>query len=151
MKNSKSLLEEISTIVKTPSRPEDKMAQTCEVLLSIEDFEMIGFYLVDPDVPERLVKGPHMGIDNPNPTIPFGKGLSGQVAERQVTIVLDDVNDELNYISIDPDVQSEISLPIFRLGKMAGLMNVISKRKARFDPATRLFLEEVGLLLTDRI
>jgi L-methionine (R)-S-oxide reductase len=151
MSNYKALLEEINAVIKNPSRVEDKMAQTCDALLSVEDFDMVGFYLIDPDGPSQLVKGPHMGLPNTHTIIPIGKGLCGQVAERQVTIVLDDVNDELNYISVHEDVKSEIALPIFRQGQLSGLLDVISKRQARFDQPARLFLEEVSLLMTDRI
>jgi len=151
MSNYKALLEEINAIVKTPARSEDKMAQACEVLLVVEDFDMVGFYLIDPDGPAQLVKGPHMGLPNTHHTIAFGKGLCGQVAERQVTIMLDDVTEELNYIFVHEDVKSEIALPIFRQGQLSGLLDVVSKRPARFDQSTRLFLEEVSLLMTDRI
>ncbi len=145
------LLEEVHAICSTPARSEDKMAQVCQLLYGIPGYDWVGFYLVDADNSDHLVLGPLAGQENPHTEIVFGKGVTGQVAERQVTIVVDDVTEELNYLTLNPDVKSEIVLPLFRQGRLAGMLDVESEQAARFDDRERLFLEEVGLELTDQI
>lgn len=145
------LLQDADDIVESPNRSEDKMARICRLLIGVEGYDLVGFYLLDPDGADQLIRGPYEGLHNPHAVIPPGKGISSQVVERQVTIVLDDVNEELNYIPVDPDVRSEIALPIFRQGAVSGLLDVVSKTPARFGERDRLFLEELCLVITDRL
>lgn len=151
MNDHKVLLEDIEAISRTQARAEDKMAQVSQLLHGVDGYDWVGFYMVDPDRPSRLVLGSSNDSDNPHVEVAFGKGVCGQVAERGVTIVVDDVADELNYLARDPEVKSEIVLPIFRQGRMAGMLNVESLNRARFADSDRLMLEEICLLLTDKI
>lgn len=151
MSEFKTLLEEVRSVCRSHARAEDKMAQICRMLQEVDGYDWVGFYLVDPDRHDSLVLGPHVGSDNPHKELVFGKGVCGQVAERQTTIVVDNVADELNYLSLDPAVKSEIVLPLFRQGRLAGMLDVESVTEARFGDRDRLFLEEVCLQMTDQI
>lgn len=151
MSDYRPVLEAVVSVVDASLRSEEKMARISRILLGMPDVAMTVFYVVDPENPERLVKGPSAGLDNPHEMIPVGKGLCGQVAERQVSIVLDDVSEELNYLPIHPDIKSEIALPVFRQGQLSAVLDVMSTAPARFGSRERLLLEEVCLVLTDRI
>ena len=151
MSEFKSLLEEVEAVCRNHARAEEKMARVSRLLHEVEGYDWVGFYLVDPDKPERLVLGPHAGPQVPHQELVFGKGVCGQVAERQVTIVVDNVADELNYLSVDPNIQSEIVLPLFRQGRLAGMLDLESTTLSRFSDRDRLFLEEVCLQMTDQI
>lgn len=146
-----AMLEEIAATADSSLRSDEKLSRVASRLMDMPDVVMTVFYLVDPESPDRLVRGPGAGLDNPHEIIPWGKGLCGQVAERGVSIVLPDVNEELNYLAIDPDVVSEIALPLFRNGQLSAVLDVMSDVRDRFGSPERLFLEEVCLLLTDRI
>ena len=151
MSEFKRLLEEIRAVCRNQARAEDKITQVCRMLHEVDGYDWVGFYRVDPDHTERLVLGSHLGADTPYKELTYGKGVCGQVAERQTTIVVDNVADELNYLAFDPDMKSEIVLPLFRQGRLAGMLDLVSLTEARFGERDRLFLEEVCLQMTDQI
>ena len=151
MSDYQGMMEEIAAAADSTLRSDEKLTRVVQHLQAMPGVIMAAFYLVDPEHPDRLVRGPHAGLDNPHEIIPWGKGLCGQVAERGVSIVLDDVSDELNYIAIHPDVISEIALPLFRNAQLTAVLDVMSTERAYFGSRERLFLEEVCLVLTDRI
>lgn len=151
MTDDRALMEEIARIAESSSRSDEKMRQVVRLLADLPDVIMACFYTVDPESPERLVLGPCAGLENPHEVIPVGKGLCGQAAERGVSIVLDDVSEELNYLAIHPDVTSEIALPLYRNAQLSAVLDVMSTARARFGSRERLLLEEVCLVLTDRI
>ncbi|MBK6899716.1 MAG: hypothetical protein IPH09_10725 [bacterium] len=71
------------------------------------------------------------------------QGVCGQVAEHAVTIVVDGVTQELNYLPGHPDTRSEIVLPVYRSAQVFAALNVNSFQFARFQSEERLFLKAV--------
>ena len=50
-------------------------------------------------------------------TIPFGKGICGQVALTNKNFIVPDVKEQDNYISCNNNVRSELVVPMFFEGK----------------------------------
>ena len=73
----------------------------------------------------------------------FGKGICGQVAISNQNFVVQDVNEQDNYISCGIDVKSEIVVPIFQDGKNIGQIDIDSHDKAPFSNEDELLLEFV--------
>ena len=146
------LLKEIRKTLPREHRAEDKMRGIVDLLhAEVEDFDCVSFFLIDPDHHRQLVKGPEAGAGLAIDTILVGQGICGQVAERGISIAVDDVTQDLNYVSGHDSTRSEIVLPIYRNGEVVAELDVNSFRPARFGPEERLFLEEVCLLLTDQV
>ncbi len=145
------MLDQIRTLCQSHARIDDKISRVCQLLYGIEGYEWVGYFFLDQERGDRLVLGSYAGEAEPPRNILLGKGVCGQAAEREITIVQGDVSQELNYVRISDRVQSEIVLPLFRSAKLAGVLSVQSHEKNRFDEHDRLFLEEVCLLLTDQI
>jgi L-methionine (R)-S-oxide reductase len=115
----------------------------------LEDYNWVGFYLVDTDTGQHLLLGPYAGTHTVHTRIAFGHGVCGQVAHSQSTIIVDDVHAEDNYLACSLETKSEIVLPIFSHGKFVAILDVNSYRISRFDPDERLFLEEICMLFND--
>lgn len=152
MDRYRELLDRVQPIVDADLRSEEKMQAVANILHDeCEDFDCVAFFLVDPDNMRQLVLGPQSGAGISANQIPVGQGICGQAAERAISIVVDDVSQELNYVPGHPDTRSEIVLPILRGGQVVAELDINSFRLACFDSDVRLFLEEVCLLLTDHI
>ena len=147
--NYEELLSEVAAIVSSEPAPVDKLASVCELLRErVAHYDWVGFYLVDPVQPRELVLGPYSGAHTDHSHIPFGRGVCGQAAEREETLVVRDVAAETNYLSCNPDVKSEIVLPIMRDGVFAGELDIDSHEPASFTDADRSFLESVCELVS---
>ncbi len=146
------LLDEVRGILDREHRAEDKMRRIVDLLAAeVDGFDCVAFFLIDPDNSRQLIKGPEGGETSGPKVIVVGQGLCGQVAERGITISVDDVAQELNYVNGHEKTRSEIVLPIYRNGVVSAELDINSFRPARFGPEERLFLEELCLLLTDQV
>jgi len=65
---------------------------------------------------------------------PMGKGIVGQVALRRETILLNDVSTEPGYLSANPDVRSELALPLIAKNRLIGVMDLESEQAGYFKP-----------------
>ena len=80
--------------------------------------------------------------------IPFGKGICGQVAISDKTLIIPDVKAEKNYISCDINVKSEIVVPIIINGSNIGQIDVDSNTINAFSIKDKIFLEEICDLIS---
>ena len=66
----------------------------------------------------------YLGYDVELPAIPLSQGVSGRVARTgRPELVLDAAQDS-DYISVSPDISSEICTPLFDKGKPIGVINI---------------------------
>ena len=152
MTDFNALLERVRQVVASDRRVDEKTGDLCQLLNEkVDGYDIVGFYIVDPENPRQLVRGAHAGAGVGVAKIQFGQGLCGQAAERGISVVVGDVTQELNYVVGHDDTRSEIVLPIFRAGQVVAELDVSSFERDRFGPDDRLFLEEICLLLTDRV
>ncbi len=146
------LLAEVRTILGREHRAEVKMQNIVSLLHdNVEGFDCVAFFLLDPDHKRQLMVGPQAGAGLDTENLVIGQGICGQVVERGISIVVDDVAEELNYVAGHADTRSEMVLPIFRGGRVMAGLDINSFRLARFGSDDRLFLEEVCLMLTDQV
>jgi phosphoserine phosphatase RsbU/P len=66
--------------------------------------------------------------------IPVGKGVIGQVALTRQPILLNDVASSPHYISVNPDVRSELALPLIAKNRLIGVMDIESEQADYFRP-----------------
>ncbi len=65
---------------------------------------------------------------------PVGKGVVGQVALTRQPMLLNDVASDEHYISANPDVRSELAVPLIAKNRLIGVMDLESDR-SRLLPA----------------
>jgi len=137
------LINRIRKIVQEPSDMNGKLLAICKLLMNnVPHYDWVGFYFAGRSKRE-LVLGPFVGDPTEHVRIPFGKGICGQAAERKATFMVQDISKETNYLSCSPTVQSEIVVPIFKNGKIAGELDIDSHTLSPFMEEDRKFLENV--------
>lgn len=141
---SKNILPNIKDIIGTTETRDTKLQKVCDLLHhSIPGYDWVGFYLVDPNKEKELILGPYAGEPTEHFRIGFGEGICGQAAEKEATIIVDDVSNESNYLSCNINVKSEIVLPIFKNNNIIGELDLDSHISHRFDKKDEQFLSKV--------
>jgi len=110
-------------------------------------YNWVGFYLVDQKDPGVLVVGAYAGSFTPNARIPLSSGLCGAAASSGQTVVVDDVKKDSRYLAGSPMVMSEMVVPIFVRGKLAGELDAESYFPATFNKAEKQFVERCASIV----
>ncbi|HEX7728419.1 MAG TPA: SpoIIE family protein phosphatase [Terracidiphilus sp.] len=66
--------------------------------------------------------------------IPVGKGVVGQVALTRQAILLKDISQADSYIPANPDVRSELALPLIAKNRLIGVLDIESETPDYFRP-----------------
>jgi len=141
----KNLKPEISVIVASNHLSTDqKLTKVCELLQEkVSYYTWVGFYFAN-----KAEKTLHLKAFAGDPTehtvIPFGKGISGQVAVSNTNFVVPDVKAQDNYIACSITVKAEIVIPLFKDGKNIGQIDIDSNTANPFTEADERFLEWVN-------
>jgi GAF domain-containing protein len=114
----------------------------------LADLSWAGFYLVRG---EELVLGPFQG-KVACVRIPFGRGVCGAAAATGQTQRVEDVHAFAGHIACDSASNSELVVPLFKDGRLLGVLDLDSPSLARFSAADQAAIErlaEIFLQLTD--
>ena len=109
----------------------------------LPDINWVGFYQLLGD---RLVLGPFQG----KPAciqIPLGKGVCGKAAAEERVLRVENVHEFPGHIACDSASNSEIVLPLYRLGKIWGVLDIDSPLFSRFTPEDEAQLGQISELL----
>ena len=138
-----TVLKEFEFILENGSKRDDVLLQTCKLLKDkIYHYDWVGFYILD-QASGQLILGPYVGKPTDHTTIPVGKGVCGQVAETKAIKVVQDVNQEDNYISCSIDVQSEIVVPVLKNDAFVAEIDIDSHSPSPFTKADEDFLNSI--------
>lgn len=66
--------------------------------------------------------------------LPVGKGVVGQVALTRQPILLNDVTTADFYINVNPEVRSELAVPLIAKNRLIGVMDLESTEEGYFTP-----------------
>ena len=66
--------------------------------------------------------------------IPMGQGVIGQVALTRTPMLLNDVSKSKHYIAANPDVRSELAVPLIAKNRLIGVMDIESEQANYFRP-----------------
>lgn len=113
----------------------------------LPDINWAGFYLAEE---KTLVLGPFQG----NPAcieIPFGKGVCGTAAEKDVTQLVPDVHRFEGHIACDSASRSEIVVPVHKDGTVFGVLDIDSPLPGRFTAEDQTGLEALVTMLESEL
>lgn len=141
---SDRITTDVRAIVNAAKDRDEALQKVCLLIAErIPRCDWVGFYLTDPKKPDELVLGPFAGEPTEHTRIPFGRGICGQAAERQETLLIPDVTREHNYLSCSPQVQSEIVIPLVRDGKVLGELDIDSNEANAFGGPEKALMERI--------
>lgn len=139
------LKSKIGTILSNDSESaQQRLVEVCELLqTSIGYYDWVGFYFADHDKRTLHLKA-FAGEPTDHITIPFGKGICGQVAVSNSNFVVPDVKAQDNYIACSMFVKAEIVVPLFKDGINIGQIDIDSHTPDPFSTEDERFLEWVN-------
>ena len=114
---------------------------------TLPDLNWAGFYR---NVDGELVLGPFQGRAACI-RIPFGKGVCGAAAATLEPQCVEDVHAFPGHIACDSASESELVVPVVHEGRLIGVIDLDSPRKARFDAADVAGCVELARLLAPRL
>ena len=103
-------------------------------------YDWVGFYFADFKNKILHLKA-FSGASTEHDSIPFGKGICGQVAVSNQNFIAYNVKEQENYIACNLSVQSEIVVPLFFEGKNIGQIDVDSNKINSFSKKDEILLE----------
>jgi GAF domain-containing protein len=114
---------------------------------TLPELNWAGFYR---NVGGKLVLGPFQG----RPAcirIPFGKGVCGAAATTLEPQCVEDVNAFPGHIACDSASVSELVVPLVHEGRLIGVIDLDSPRRARFDADDVAGCLELARMLAPRL
>ncbi|WP_094243309.1 GAF domain-containing protein [Tetragenococcus halophilus] len=106
--------------------------------MSLPNTVFAGFYLFDEN---ELILGPFQG--NVSCTrIQMGKGVCGEAADTNQTVIVGNVKEHQNYIACDSAALSEIVLPMVKDQRLIGVLDIDSKEINSYDQTDKKYLED---------
>jgi L-methionine (R)-S-oxide reductase len=125
---------EITALVQGTRAAKDLMHGVCQTLhVRMLKYNWVGFYMLEPGAePPMLVLEAFVGAMTPHTRIPLNQGICGAAASSGKTIVVDDVSKDPRYLACSLETKSEIVVPIFVKGRVAGELDIDSHFPAAF-------------------
>lgn len=105
----------------------------------LSDLNWAGFYLARG---EELVVGPFQG-KVACVRIPFGRGVCGAAAASGETQRVEDVHAFAGHIACDSASNSELVVPLFKDGRLLGVLDLDSPRLGRFSAEDQVGIEQL--------
>lgn len=115
-------------------------------------YNWVGFYMLEPGAsPPALVLGHYQGAMTPHTRIPLNQGICGAAASTGATVVVDDVSKDPRYLACSLETKSEIVVPVFVGGVVAGELDIDSHFPAAFGAEDRNLVEYSAGLVGKRL
>ncbi len=147
--DNQKISQSIQSLVASAPDTRSLMGETVALLRhELPHYHWVGIYLLDKG---ELVLGPYVGKPTPHTRIPLNQGICGAAASSGQTVIVDDVNTDPRYLACSLETRSEIVVPIVRDGHILGEIDIDSDIPAAFTEQDRALLEEVALILADKL
>jgi L-methionine (R)-S-oxide reductase len=147
--NPADLISELNALAASATSAEALMKGIVAILHGkLTRYNWVGFYMLEREADrDMLVLGPFQGTMTPHTRIPLNQGICGAAASTGKTIVVDDVAADARYLACSLETKSEIVVPVFVHGKVAGELDIDSHFLVAFGPDDRKLCEHAATLL----
>ncbi|HEV2485863.1 MAG TPA: SpoIIE family protein phosphatase [Terracidiphilus sp.] len=111
------------------------LTRTSELVRAVIHYRIFAIFLLNDRTHElrmRFQIGHTPQIERTR--VPLGQGVVGQVALTRQPVLLNDVSSDEHYISANPDVRSELAVPLIAKNRLIGVMDLESTEVGYFKP-----------------
>ena len=149
----RQLAEAADALTRDEPDPVANMANVAALIWEfVPDLNWAGFYRVGTALKggQELILGPFVG----RPAcirIPLGQGVCGAAAKTGESQRVEDVHTFPGHIACDTASQSELVVPVLRDGDVIAVIDLDSPKKGRFGPHDAEGIEQLALVLINRI
>ncbi|GBE29934.1 free methionine-R-sulfoxide reductase [bacterium BMS3Bbin04] len=145
----KQLVNELVESVTSVSLVEWELLIAERLRHEIDHYSWVGFYWVKG---EYLHLGAWSGPEATEHTrIPVGDGICGLAARQKETVIVDDVNEQSDYLACFPNTSSEIVVPIMLEGEAIGEIDIDGDHKGAFTVVDQRELERLAAAFSARL
>ena len=140
--------------INSEARTADRLMEGIARLLNKEmlKYNWVGFYMLEAGAnPPALVLGHYQGAMTVHTRISLHQGICGAAASSGKTVVVDDVKKDPRYLACSIETKSEIVVPIFVHGKVAGELDIDSHFLSAFSDEDRELVEYCAELVGKRL
>ena len=116
----------------------------------ISYYNWTGLYWMNNST-RQLELGAYVGAATDHTSIPYGRGICGQVALSGATFEVPDVHAQDNYLACSLATKSEIVVPIYAQKKLVGQIDIDSHELDPFTAKDHELLEWVAHFIADRL
>ena len=142
------MYEQAAEIIRTEPHYVSALSNLSALLFqSMEGINWAGFYLMDRG---SLVVGPFQG-KTACILIEIGKGVCGTAVRQQRVVRVADVHAFPGHIACDASSRSEIVLPIWNKGRIAGVLDIDSPLPDRFAAEDEEGLSDIVQLIGQEV
>ena len=134
-----TLVPQIKSVVELEANPIANMANVAACIQETFRFWWVGFYRV---IDDELVLGPFQG-PLACTRIKKGRGVCGTSWAEEQTIVVPDVDKFPGHIACSSASRSEIVIPYYNKGQVAGVLDIDSEKLNTFDAIDKKWLEQL--------
>jgi sigma-B regulation protein RsbU (phosphoserine phosphatase) len=128
-------LHEFAEALNTTLDLETLLKRTAELVQAIIPYRIFAILLVNDRTREMRVRfqiGHTMQVERLH--IPMGKGVVGQVALTRQPVLLNDVTAAEYYVEVNPEVRSELAVPLIAKNRLIGVLDIESEQAGYFRP-----------------
>lgn len=140
--------------VNSETRTADQLMERITLCLNQQmlKYNWVGFYMLEQGAnPPVLVLGRYQGAMTPHTRIPLNLGICGAAASSGKTVVVDNVMKDARYLACSLETKSEIVVPVFAHGQVAGELDIDSHFPAAFGAEDRELIEYCAKLVGKRL
>lgn len=146
---------EVAQLAREASSADELMSRLVRLLHQrMLKYNWVGFYMLEPGGdghPPMLVLGHFEGAMTPHTRIHLHQGICGAAASTGKTVVVDDVSQDPRYLACSLETRSEIVVPVFVRGKVAGELDIDSHFPAAFKDEDREIVEYCAGLVGEHL
>src|SRR5271155_900944 len=111
------------------------MHRTADLVRAVIDYKIFAILLLNErtnDLRMRFQIGHSPEVERLK--IRVGRGVVGRAAEHRESVLLQDVTQDDNYISANPEVRSELAVPLIVKNRVIGVIDLQSEQVGYFQP-----------------
>ena len=111
------------------------LTRVSELVRAVIEYRIFAIFLLNDrthDLRMRFQLG-HT-LETARRPLPVGKGIVGQVALTRQPILVNDVTKNEHYIPANPEVRSELAVPLIAKNRLIGVLDLESEKEGFFQP-----------------
>lgn len=111
------------------------LKRTADLVRAVIDYRIFAILLINDrthDLRMRFQIGHTSEIERMR--IKLGKGIVGEAAEQRRAVIVNDVSQTPNYINANPQVRSEMAVPLIVKNRLIGVIDIQSEQLNYFKP-----------------
>lgn len=121
------------------------LKETCRVLQARMQLEYLGFAMMDAEgrlTPYAAQVGYSRRLEQVQ--LPLDGSVCGRVYQSGEPVIIEDVREEPCYFGLEPEVRSELAVPIRIRGQVVGVLNLESRRVGGFNEEDLAFYSAIA-------